>query len=108
MRVDVDGEALRKLRRLHGLAGADLARSVGITPSGLGHVEQGRRQSVSGEVFLALVKALDVEDRPDWLMPAAEVRVPGPRSSTSSRFSSGIASGTLCEKRASASRTAAA
>lgn len=108
MRVDVDGEALRKLRRLHGLAGADLARSVGITPSGLGHVEQGRRQSVSGEVFLALVKALDVEDRPDWLMPAAEAPIPSPRPEVSPEVFRKPCEKVYCKSKAGATRTAAA
>lgn len=108
MRVAVAGASLRKLRCLHQVTVTDLARAVGMTPSGICHIENGRRDSVKVAVFQALVRELDIVDRPDWLMPPPEVDIPGPRSSTASRLPSSTASGIIEPRKSRESgRTAA-
>lgn len=108
MRVAVDGEALRKLRLLHRRPQADLARAVGVDPVNLCHLERGRRQTVPPEVFVALVRELDIVERQDWLRPAGTVDIPGPRSGTASGWPSRTSSSTVSSMRTGSARTAAA
>lgn len=98
MRVAIDGPALRRVREWQGRTVADLASAVGLTTSGLAHVEVGRRQSVSDAVFRELVAELDIVERPDWIVPRPS-GIPTPRSSTESGLSSGITPGIIAASR---------
>lgn len=95
VRVPIDGPALRRVREWQSVTVTDLAKAVGLTPAGLCHVELGRRQSVTSEVFFALVAALDIRERPDWIRPAPEANIPAPRQSMDSGLPSGITSGII-------------
>lgn len=108
MRVVVDGEVVRKLRLLQRVTGAELARAVGITPAGLCHVEQGRRRTVKAEVFMALVRELDIAERPDWLCPPQEVKVPAPRREVSCELFRKPSGKVYCESGSGSGRTTAA
>lgn len=94
MRVEIDGTALRLVRTLAGRSTTNLAIAVGVTPAAICHIEKGRRASVTGDVYMALVSELGITARPDWIVPyVAPVTESGSPSDLPSGSSSGIVRG---------------
>lgn len=65
--VRIDREELRKRRQLAGLNQAELAKKAHVSFSYVGHIESGRRPTVSPRVFVQLCDALDVQDRTELM-----------------------------------------
>ncbi len=68
--VRIDREQLRLRRQLAGLNQAELAEKARVSFSYVGHIESGRRPTVSPRVFVRLCDALDVQDRSELLEKA--------------------------------------
>ena len=62
------GEAIRRNRLARGLSQVELARRVGITPSGLSQVERGQR-GLAGDTLIRIWEALDVPFGPQDSTP---------------------------------------
>lgn len=60
---EVNGFALRELRKRSGLGVADLAAQVGVQRPYIAKIELGHSRRVSPKVFNALLAALVIEDR---------------------------------------------
>ena len=54
------GKRIRDLREERGLTQRDLARHAGLTPSGVGFIENGQTRNPSAESVVAIARALDV------------------------------------------------
>jgi transcriptional regulator with XRE-family HTH domain len=67
--VVVDRAALRLRRQLKGLDQAELAELAGVSSSYVGHIESGRRPTISPKVFVRICDALGVEDRTELMAP---------------------------------------
>lgn len=65
--VVVDRAQLRRRRQIKGLDQAELAVLAKVSPSYVGHIESGRRPTVSPGVFARICDALDVEDRTELM-----------------------------------------
>jgi transcriptional regulator with XRE-family HTH domain len=65
--VAIDRAKMRRLRQIKGLNQPELARRVGVTRSYIGHIESGRRPTMSPRVFAALCDALELEDREELM-----------------------------------------
>lgn len=65
--VAIDRTKMRRLRQLKGMNQPDLAAAVGVTRSYIGHIESGRRPTMSPRVFASLCDALGVEDREELM-----------------------------------------
>jgi transcriptional regulator with XRE-family HTH domain len=65
--VVVDRTALRRKRQLRGLGQDELAVLAGVSPSYVGHIESGRRPTISPRVFVRICDALGVEDRTELM-----------------------------------------
>lgn len=65
--VAIDRAKLRRLRQLKGLNQPDLAAKVGVSSSYIGHIESGRRRTMSPRVFVSLCDALGIGDRAELL-----------------------------------------
>lgn len=61
--VEVNGSAIRKLRKLSGLDMWVLAEYAEITPNYLSRIETGSRRRVRPSVYAALREALGASDR---------------------------------------------
>lgn len=61
--VAVDGQALRRHRKLAGLSVTGLAEQVGCTPAYISILETRRERNCSPELFARIADALGVEDR---------------------------------------------
>ena len=58
--ISIDGAKVRTLRTLHGLTLEELAGQVGISKSFLGHLETGRRGTITLPAAVRLAAALGV------------------------------------------------
>lgn len=65
--VVIDRAELRRRRQLKGLNQAELAQLAGVSFSYVGHIESGRRPTVSPRVFVKLCDALEVSDRTELM-----------------------------------------
>ena len=61
--VEVNGAAIRTIRKLAGVEIRDLATRIGITSSYLSRIETGSRRRLRPSVYAALRAALDVPDK---------------------------------------------
>jgi len=66
--VEVDGNALRELRKDLGYTITEFAPRVGISFGFLSQIERGHKR-VSPPVFRRLVSALEIQDNPDAIKP---------------------------------------
>lgn len=60
--VEVNGPAIRKLRKLSGQEMRDVAEQAGITPNYLSRIETGSRRRLKPTVYAALRSALGTTD----------------------------------------------
>lgn len=60
---EINGFALRELRKRSGLAVADLAEQIGVQRPYIAKIELGHSRRVSPKVYKALLEALVIEDR---------------------------------------------
>lgn len=67
--VRLDRRKLRLRRQLEGLNQAELARAAGISYSYVGHLESGRRPTLSPGAYVRICEALRVQDRTELLAP---------------------------------------
>ncbi|MFD7416841.1 helix-turn-helix domain-containing protein [Kitasatospora purpeofusca] len=70
--VEVDGPAIRRIRKLSGLDMRTLADQVGITANYLSRIETGSRRMVRPSVYVALRRQLGASD--DDLLAPGEAR----------------------------------
>jgi transcriptional regulator with XRE-family HTH domain len=61
--IEVNGFALRELRKRSGLGVADLAEQIGVQRPYIAKIELGHSRRVSPKVYKALLAALVIEDR---------------------------------------------
>jgi transcriptional regulator with XRE-family HTH domain len=61
--IAINGAALREIRIRTGVAAVKLAKQLGISKAYMSQLEHGRRDRVSPELFVALCKALNIEDQ---------------------------------------------
>lgn len=61
--VEINGFAIREIRKAKGLSVLDLAGHVGVQRPYIAKIELGHSQRVSPKVFNALLSALAVDDR---------------------------------------------
>jgi len=60
---EINGYALRELRKRSGVEIADLAKQVGIHRASMANIELGHRQQVSAKTFSAILSALAITDQ---------------------------------------------
>jgi transcriptional regulator with XRE-family HTH domain len=70
--VEVDGPAIRRIRKLAGLDMSTLAAQVGITANYLSRLETGTRRRVRPSVYAAIRQHLGATD--DELLALSEAR----------------------------------
>lgn len=61
--VEINGFAIREIRKAKGLSVVDLARHVGVQRPYIAKIELGHSLRVSPKVFNALLAALTIDDR---------------------------------------------
>lgn len=71
--VEVDGPAIRTIRKLRGLEMSSLACQAGITANYLSRIETGTRRRVRPSVYAALRQHLGATD--DEILAAGEARM---------------------------------
>lgn len=70
--VRIDRKVLKIRRQLSGLNLAQLGDAAGISPGYAGHLESGRRETVSPAVFVRICDALAVQDRTELMLTDAD------------------------------------
>lgn len=70
--VRIDRKILKLRRQVSGLNLAQLGDAAGISPGYVGHLESGRRETVSPAVFVRICDALDVQDRTELMLTDVE------------------------------------
>ena len=60
--IEVHGYALRVIRQARGRTVADLAAALEVDPSYIRHLENGSKFRVRAEVYVALLRELQIED----------------------------------------------
>ena len=67
--VEVDGNALRELRKQLGYTITALAPQVPVSIGYLSQIERGWRKTVSPPTFQRLISALGIQEKPDAIKP---------------------------------------